>query len=64
MYLDFLSLLILPQIEEAVSDKIDIKKSTECPSGKITPIFLKHNIKVTSKRNSNEIKIWSKNEGR
>ena len=63
MYLVF-PLFILSQIVEAVSDKIDIKKSTECPSGKIIPISLKQNIKVTNKRNSNENKILSKNKGR
>jgi len=52
----------LPQFVEEVSDKVAIKNSTECPSGKMIPISLKQNIKVTNKRNSNENKIWNKNE--
>ncbi|PFT95067.1 cytosolic protein [Bacillus thuringiensis] len=45
--------IIIQPIVEEVSDKIDIKSPTKCPTIKTKPISLKQNIKDINKRNSN-----------
>ncbi|MEB8690398.1 helix-turn-helix domain-containing protein [Bacillus cereus] len=46
--------IIIQPIVEEVSDKVDTKSPTKCPTIKTKPIFLKQNIKDINKRNSNE----------
>ncbi|PHE81909.1 cytosolic protein, partial [Bacillus toyonensis] len=46
--------IIIQPIVEEVSDKVDTKSLTKCPTIKTTPISLKQNIKDINKRNSNE----------
>ncbi|MRB60919.1 helix-turn-helix domain-containing protein [Bacillus thuringiensis] len=46
--------IIIQPIVEEVSDKVDAKKTTKCPTIKTTPVSLKQNIKDINKRNSNE----------
>ncbi|PEP99174.1 cytosolic protein [Bacillus toyonensis] len=47
------AIIIQPFVEE-VSDKLDTKSPTKCPTIKTTPVSLKQNIKDKNKRNSNE----------
>ncbi|MGE6615088.1 helix-turn-helix domain-containing protein [Bacillus mycoides] len=47
------AIIIQPVVEE-VSDKVDEKSPTKCPTIKTKPISLKQNIKDINKRNSNE----------
>ncbi|EJR88117.1 hypothetical protein [Bacillus cereus] len=46
--------IIIQPIVEEVSDKVDTKSPTKCPTIKTKPVFLKQNIKDINKRNSNE----------
>ncbi|MDR4440610.1 helix-turn-helix domain-containing protein [Bacillus cereus] len=46
--------IIIHPIVEEVSDKVDTKNPTKCPTIKTKPVFLKQNIKDINKRNSNE----------
>ncbi|PGT62258.1 cytosolic protein [Bacillus cereus] len=46
--------IIIQPIVEEVSDKVDAKGPTKCPTIKTTPVSLKQNIKDINKRNSNE----------
>ncbi|MGR5993860.1 helix-turn-helix domain-containing protein [Bacillus cereus] len=46
--------IIIQPIVEEVSDKVDIKSPTKCPTIKTKPVSLKQNIKNINKRNSNE----------
>ncbi|OWT51816.1 helix-turn-helix domain-containing protein [Bacillus sp. K2I17] len=46
--------IIIQPIVEEVSNKVDIKSPTKCPTIKTTPVSLKQNIKDINKRNSNE----------
>ncbi|HDR6754760.1 TPA: helix-turn-helix domain-containing protein [Bacillus cereus] len=46
--------IIIQPIVEEVSDKVDIKIPTKCPTIKTKPVSLKQNIKDINKRNSNE----------
>ncbi|MEH7216454.1 helix-turn-helix domain-containing protein [Bacillus toyonensis] len=46
--------IIIQPIVKEVSDKVDTKSPTKCPTIKTTPISLKQNIKDINKRNSNE----------
>ncbi|MGH1274458.1 helix-turn-helix domain-containing protein [Bacillus cereus] len=46
--------IIIQPIVEEVSNKVDTKSSTKCPTIKTKPVFLKQNIKDINKRNSNE----------
>ncbi|HFU7087224.1 TPA: helix-turn-helix domain-containing protein [Bacillus cereus] len=46
--------IIIQPIVEEVSNKIDAKSPTKCPTIKTTPVSLKQNIKDINKRNSNE----------
>ncbi|WP_254865144.1 helix-turn-helix domain-containing protein [Bacillus cereus] len=46
--------IIIQPIAEEMSDKVDTKSPTKCPTIKTTPISLKQNIKDINKRNSNE----------
>lgn len=45
--------IIIQPIVEEVSDKVDAKSPTKCPTIKTTPVPLKQNIKDINKRNSN-----------
>lgn len=45
---------IIQPIVEEVSDKVDTKSLTKCPTIKTPPVSLKQNIKDINKRNSNE----------
>ncbi|MED3526623.1 helix-turn-helix domain-containing protein [Bacillus thuringiensis] len=46
--------IIIQPIVEEMSDKVDTKSPTKCPTIKTKPISLKQNIKDINKRNSNE----------
>lgn len=46
--------IIIQPIVEEMSDKVDTKSPTKCPTIKTTPVSLKQNIKDINKRNSNE----------
>ncbi|PGW53517.1 cytosolic protein [Bacillus thuringiensis] len=46
--------IIIQPIVEAVSDKVDAKSPTKCPTIKTKPVSLKQDIKDINKRNSNE----------
>ncbi|MEK4889744.1 helix-turn-helix domain-containing protein [Bacillus sp. FSL M7-0996] len=46
--------IIIQPIMEEVSNKLDTKSPTKCPTIKTTPVSLKQNIKDINKRNSNE----------
>lgn len=46
--------IIIQPIVEEVSDKVDTKSPTKCPTIKTKAVFLKQNIKDINKRNSNE----------
>ncbi|MEB9828621.1 helix-turn-helix domain-containing protein [Bacillus cereus] len=46
--------IIIQPIVEEVSNKIDAKSPTKCPTIKTKPVSLKQNIKDINKRNSNE----------
>ncbi|PEQ05112.1 cytosolic protein [Bacillus toyonensis] len=46
--------IIIQPIVEEMSDKVDTKSPTKCPTIKTTPTSLKQNIKDINKRNSNE----------
>ncbi|WP_342761467.1 helix-turn-helix domain-containing protein [Bacillus sp. BR3(2024)] len=46
--------IIIQPIVEEMSDKVDTKSPTKCPTIKTKPISLKQNIKDKNKRNSNE----------
>ncbi|MGE7881707.1 helix-turn-helix domain-containing protein [Bacillus sp. NPDC094077] len=46
--------IIIQPIVEEMSDKVDTKSSTKCPTIKTPPSSLKQNIKDINKRNSNE----------
>ncbi|HDR7363127.1 TPA: helix-turn-helix domain-containing protein [Bacillus toyonensis] len=46
--------IIIQPIVEEMSDKVDTKSPTKCPTIKTTPSSLKQNIKDINKRNSNE----------
>lgn len=46
--------IIIQPIMEEVSDKVDTKSPTKCPTIKTKAVFLKQNIKDINKRNSNE----------
>ncbi|MEK4578272.1 helix-turn-helix domain-containing protein [Bacillus sp. FSL R12-0074] len=46
--------IIIQPIVEEMSDKVDTKSPTKCPTIKTTPISLKQNINDINKRNSNE----------
>ncbi|MBY0036656.1 helix-turn-helix domain-containing protein [Bacillus cereus] len=46
--------IIIQPIVEEVSNKVDTKSSTKCPTIKTKPVSLKQNIKDINKRNSNE----------
>ncbi|MFN6794164.1 helix-turn-helix domain-containing protein [Bacillus sp. TD11] len=48
------NVIIIQPIAEEVSDKVDTKSPTKCPTIKTKPVFLKQNIKDKNKRNSNE----------
>ncbi|PES11506.1 cytosolic protein [Bacillus cereus] len=47
------AIIIQPTVEE-VSNKVDTKSPTKCPTIKTKPVSLKQNIKDINKRNSNE----------
>ncbi|MEC3078288.1 Fic family protein, partial [Bacillus tropicus] len=47
------AIIIQPMVEE-VSNKVDKKSPTKCPTIKTKPVSLKQNIKDINKRNSNE----------
>ncbi|HDR7391279.1 TPA: helix-turn-helix domain-containing protein [Bacillus toyonensis] len=46
--------IIIQPIVEEMSDKVDTKSPTKCPTIKTKPVSLKQNIKDINKRNSNE----------
>ncbi|WP_257154728.1 helix-turn-helix domain-containing protein [Bacillus cereus] len=46
--------IIIQPIVEEMSDKVDAKSPTKCPTHKTKPVSLKQNIKDINKRNSNE----------
>ncbi|MED3051998.1 helix-turn-helix domain-containing protein, partial [Bacillus thuringiensis] len=46
--------IIIQPIVEEVSNKVDTKSPTKCPTIKTKPVSLKQNIKDINKRNSNE----------
>lgn len=46
--------IIIQPIVEEMSDKVDTKSPTKCPTIKTTPVSLKQNIRDINKRNSNE----------
>lgn len=46
--------VIIRPIAEEMSDKVDTKSPTKCPTIKTTPVSLKQNIKDINKRNSDE----------
>ncbi|MEB9877493.1 cytosolic protein [Bacillus cereus] len=46
--------IIIQPIVEEVSNKVDVKSLTKCPTIKTKPVSLKQNIKDINKRNSNE----------
>ncbi len=46
--------IIIQPIVGEVSNKVDTKSSTKCPTIKTTPVSLKQNIKDINKRNNNE----------
>lgn len=46
--------IIIQPIVKEVSNKVDAKSPTKCPTIKTTPVSLKQNIKDINKRNSNE----------
>ncbi|PFK43085.1 cytosolic protein [Bacillus cereus] len=46
--------IIIQPIAEEVSNKVDTKSPTKCPTIKTKPVSLKQNIKDINKRNSNE----------
>ncbi|WP_144496874.1 helix-turn-helix domain-containing protein [Bacillus toyonensis] len=46
--------IIIQPIVEEVSDKVDTKRPTKCPTIKTKPVSLKQNIKDINKRNRNE----------
>ncbi|MFJ8116629.1 helix-turn-helix domain-containing protein [Bacillus mycoides] len=46
--------IIIQPIVEEMSDKVDTKRPTKCPTIKTTPVSLKQNIRDINKRNSNE----------
>ncbi|MEC2444714.1 helix-turn-helix domain-containing protein, partial [Bacillus cereus] len=46
--------IIIKPIVEEVSNKVDAKSPTKCPTIKTKPVSLKQNIKDINKRNSNE----------
>ncbi|MDA1680264.1 helix-turn-helix domain-containing protein [Bacillus cereus group sp. TH152-1LC] len=49
--------IIIQPIVEEVSNKVDAKSPTKCPTIKTKPVSLKQNIKDINKRNSNENSI-------